>query len=161
MVRLSGARAAAIAEPIVGPLPPARRAALRRFTDADGEAIDLGLVLHFDYDRPLANYLGKSGDTVAGIVLDLARIRNGSGQPESAAELINRLLREREAEINDQLLELLALQHARALHQSGRTAGAIAVLDRAIERYRGDWERRLREARSRYAAGGTGGDVRG
>ena len=47
IVRVSGAEAPAIAEQIVGPLPPARIAELRVFRDSDGEQIDEGLVLNF------------------------------------------------------------------------------------------------------------------
>lgn len=45
--RLSGPEAFAIAEALGGPLPPPRRAALRRFSDPQGEIIDDGLLLLF------------------------------------------------------------------------------------------------------------------
>ena len=47
IVRLSGPRAFAVAESIAGTLPAARIAAFRRFRDAQGEAIDEGLVIRF------------------------------------------------------------------------------------------------------------------
>ncbi len=48
VVRLSGARAFAVARRLTGALPPSRRAALRRLADpADGTAIDDALVLAF------------------------------------------------------------------------------------------------------------------
>jgi tRNA modification GTPase len=47
VVRLSGPNAPAIAGAIVGPLPPPRLAAYRSFRDADGGALDAGIVLHF------------------------------------------------------------------------------------------------------------------
>ncbi len=47
IVRLSGGRSVAIAERMTGPLPPARRMALRRFRDQTGGLLDVGLVVHF------------------------------------------------------------------------------------------------------------------
>ncbi len=54
--------------------------------------------------------------------------------------------------MNDQLLELLALPHAEALARTGRRDIAAATLRRAIEKYDGDWEERLREQLERYQA---------
>lgn len=45
VIRLSGPGALAAAESVAAPLPPPRRAALRRFRDAAGDPIDEGLVL--------------------------------------------------------------------------------------------------------------------
>jgi tRNA modification GTPase len=47
IVRLSGPQAFAIATRIAGELPPPRQAGLRRFSDADGVAIDRGIALCF------------------------------------------------------------------------------------------------------------------
>ena len=47
VVRISGPQAAAVAERLSGPLPPPRRAALRRFRDPQGAPIDRGLLLRF------------------------------------------------------------------------------------------------------------------
>ncbi len=47
VVRLSGPRAAEIAAQLCGTLPPPRMSGLRHFKDADGSAIDQGLVLRF------------------------------------------------------------------------------------------------------------------
>ncbi|MFC4729137.1 tRNA uridine-5-carboxymethylaminomethyl(34) synthesis GTPase MnmE [Coralloluteibacterium thermophilus] len=47
IVRLSGPRAAAIADAVCGPLPPVRQARHVRFRGADGEVLDDGLVLRF------------------------------------------------------------------------------------------------------------------
>jgi tRNA modification GTPase len=47
IVRLSGPQAFAIAQHMTGPLPPARHAALRVLRDAQGAALDEGLVLAF------------------------------------------------------------------------------------------------------------------
>jgi len=47
VLRLSGSRAAQIGASIAGDLPQPRHAKLARFTDADGTALDVGLILHF------------------------------------------------------------------------------------------------------------------
>ncbi len=47
IVRLSGPDVATIATALLGTLPPPRQAHLSRFRDADGEALDVGLALHF------------------------------------------------------------------------------------------------------------------
>lgn len=47
VVRISGPQVQAIALALLGRVPAARRAALHTFNDADGAAIDSGLVLHF------------------------------------------------------------------------------------------------------------------
>jgi tRNA modification GTPase len=47
VVRLSGPKTAAAVRAVAGRLPAARRASLRRLTDADGQPIDEGLVLWF------------------------------------------------------------------------------------------------------------------
>lgn len=107
---------------------------------------------YFDYARPLHNYGGESGDTVAGIVRQLATIYNRSGNYGQAVVLVERLLAAREPEVNDQLLELISLQYAEALHNYGRTPDAVAWLDGAIDKYHGDWEEKLVEKRDEIAA---------
>ena len=47
VVRLSGPGTAAALQSVAGPLPPARRAVLRRIRDATGAEIDRGIVLYF------------------------------------------------------------------------------------------------------------------
>jgi tRNA modification GTPase len=47
IVRLSGAETPRIAAEILGAIPPARIACLRRFLDADGATLDAGLALYF------------------------------------------------------------------------------------------------------------------
>ncbi len=47
ILRLSGPDAAAIGEKICGALPAPRTATFRKFKNADGQALDQGLVLHF------------------------------------------------------------------------------------------------------------------
>lgn len=47
IVRISGPAVAAIAEAVIGGLPPPRQAALRRFRDVAGAVIDHGIALYF------------------------------------------------------------------------------------------------------------------
>ena len=47
VVRISGPRVRDIAQQVLGDVPPPRQAALRKFRDADGTAIDTGLALFF------------------------------------------------------------------------------------------------------------------
>ena len=112
--------------------------------------LEFAMERHFAYDRPLNNYLGKQGDTIAGIARTLSRTYNGIGDYASTIELVERLLEEREYEINDQMLELLTLEYAEALYENGQPTEAVAVLETAIEKYAGDWEKRLEEKLNRY-----------
>jgi tetratricopeptide (TPR) repeat protein len=112
--------------------------------------LEFVLERHFYYQRPLSNYLGKSGDTIAGIARKLVVTYNNIGDYASTIELVGRLLDEREFEINDQLLELLSIEYAEALYEYGQPDEAVAVLETAIDKYNGDWEKRLGEKLSRY-----------
>jgi len=56
VVRVSGPAARAIARAVLGEVPPARRAALRVFSDASGEAIDEGIALFYPAPR---SYTGE------------------------------------------------------------------------------------------------------
>jgi tetratricopeptide (TPR) repeat protein len=112
--------------------------------------LEFAIERHFHYDRPLNNYLGKQGDAIAGIARKLSRTYNGIGNYGSTIELVERLLDEREYEINDQMLELLTLDYAEALYEYGQTDEAVAALETAIDKYTGDWEKRLEEKLTRY-----------
>ncbi|NIQ39721.1 MAG: tetratricopeptide repeat protein [Proteobacteria bacterium] len=101
---------------------------------------------YFSYKSPY----GKPGNTIAGIVENLGRLYNDAGQYDRSVNLIERLLKERETEVNDHLLELIHLKYARALHGQGRTADAVNVLKKAVKKYNGSWEKRLNEAIARY-----------
>ncbi|PWG63382.1 tRNA uridine-5-carboxymethylaminomethyl(34) synthesis GTPase MnmE [Sediminicurvatus halobius] len=78
VVRLSGPAAAALAAAVAGPLPAPRYAALRRFRDAAGEAIDEGLVLYFPGPHSL------TGEDVVEL--------QGHGGPVVLDRLLQRLL---------------------------------------------------------------------
>lgn len=105
---------------------------------------------YIDYDRPLVNYGGKTGDTIAGIARTLAKRYNRAGDYASAIEVVERLLDRREYDINDQLLELIALEYGEALYNYDRKDEAVAALQRAIDDYDGDWEKQLQQRLADY-----------
>jgi tRNA modification GTPase len=76
IVRVSGPRAAELAQALVGELPPARTVVHRAFRDAAGRALDAGLVLYFPAP---ASYTGEA-------VLEL----HGHGAPWALAALVER-----------------------------------------------------------------------
>jgi tRNA modification GTPase len=78
VVRVSGTRARAVAEGLLGSCPPARQAVLRDFRDAYGEAIDRGLALWF---AAPASYTGED-------VLEL----QGHGGPVVLSAVLERCL---------------------------------------------------------------------
>lgn len=88
---------------------------------------------------------GEPGDTMAGIVRNLAQLYNAAARYDKTIRLIERLLEEREGEIMDHLLELLHLPYAEALHGRDRDEEALSVLNRAVSKYNGAWEESLRE----------------
>jgi len=112
--------------------------------------LEFAIDRYFDYDRPLDNYSGKTGDTVAGMVRQLATIYNRTGDYGYTIALVDKLLNLREFEINDQLHELISLEYAEALYNFGRTDDAIAHLQTAIDRYDGDWEKKLTAQLKKY-----------
>jgi tRNA modification GTPase len=78
IIRISGPDMARIAAELFGPLPPPRRAELRRFLDADGTTLDEGLVLYFPAPH---SFTGEA-------VLEL----HGHGGPVVLDMLMRRLL---------------------------------------------------------------------
>lgn len=104
---------------------------------------EFGAVRYLDYHRPLKNYAGKSGDMSAGMVNNLAKIYLRQGEPERAVPWLRYILDEREADVNDHLLETAAAHLGDALTRLGRRPEAIEVLLAARRDYDGDWEKRL------------------
>ena len=78
VLRLSGPAAMDIAATVAGPLPPPRRAALRRFSAADGVVLDEGLTLVFPGPHSL------TGEDVVEL--------QGHGGPVVVDQLLSRLL---------------------------------------------------------------------
>lgn len=78
IVRLSGPQAVAIAECLVGHLPPPRHAALRKFVDAQGTTIDSGIVIHYPAPHSytgeeIVELQGHGGHVAPALVLKAAR----------------------------------------------------------------------------------------
>ena len=78
VLRLSGPAALTIAAAVAGPLPPPRRAAVRRFRGAEGAALDEGIVLVFPGPHSF------TGEDVAEL--------HGHGGPVVVDQLLSRLL---------------------------------------------------------------------
>ncbi len=106
---------------------------------------EFGAGRYLDYDRPLKNYSGKTGDMSAGMVNNLAKIYMREGEPEKAVPWLTFMLNEREAEVNDHLLETAAAHLGTALTRLERRPEAVEVLLAARRDYDGDWEKRLNE----------------
>src|SRR5690242_17875029 len=74
VVRLSGAGVASIADKLIGGLPPARRASLRTFRDAQAQAIDRGVAIYYAAPHsytgePMLELQGHGGPVVMQAVL--------------------------------------------------------------------------------------------
>jgi tetratricopeptide (TPR) repeat protein len=108
------------------------------------QLLEFAIEKYFDYDQPLSNYLGKSGDNTAGIARDLSRLYLDQKQYDKAITLIEKLLASRKDEINDQLLELISQHHAKAYFHIGKIQKATEILREAIQKYEGDWEKDLK-----------------
>ncbi len=93
---------------------------------------------------------GRPGNSIASIARNLGELYNHAGEYDKTLHLIQRVLQEREKEINDHLLELMHLTYAEALHGQNRTEEAVRVLRKAVNNYNGSWEERLLEAIARY-----------
>ncbi|MEM9104912.1 MAG: hypothetical protein AAGC96_04585 [Pseudomonadota bacterium] len=106
---------------------------------------EFGVGRYLDYNRPLKNYGGKSGDMSAGMINNLSKIYMRDGDPEKAVPWLTFILNEREADVNDHLLETAAAHLATALTRLDRKAEAVDVLLAARRNYDGDWEKRLNE----------------
>lgn len=77
VVRISGAQARAVAAALVGRLPAARRAAVRNFRDAQGVAVDQGVVLFFEgpasfTGEDVVELQGHGGPVVLDLLLEAA-----------------------------------------------------------------------------------------
>ncbi len=106
----------------------------------------------FDYKDKPSHYKTKTkttikytGNAIAAIVDKLSENYNMQWQFDKSIEIIDRFIAERESEANHHLLELISLNYARALYSTGKVAEAAAALKRAIEKYEGSWEEKLKE----------------
>lgn len=124
IVRVSGPAAAAIGRALVGALPPPRVATARHFRDADGTALDAGLVLWFPAPR---SFTGEDVLELHGhggpVVLDLvvARCLSLGARAARPGEFSER------AFVNDKL-DLAQAEAVADLIDAGSAAAARAAL---------------------------------
>lgn len=96
----------------------------------------------------------KPARVVATIAIDLAQSLNQKNAYSETRERLQRLLSEREKEINDNQLQLIAKAYAYALWKSGKKPLALEKLDQALKQYpEGTWHKDLQKLRSLIAAG--------
>lgn len=105
--------------------------------------LEFALENHFNYiDRSCG---ASPADRIAGIVKELATQYLRRKEYEKTVLVIERLLYEKETEVNHHLLEGLSQLYADALFYMGKETEAIHVLECAIVNYNGGWEKDLRE----------------
>lgn len=124
IVRISGPAAAAIAEAVLGVLPPPRQALLRDFRDAAGGAIDRGLALYFPgphsfTGEDMLELHGHGGPVVLDLVL--ARVLALGARPARPGEFSER------AFLNDKL-DLAQAEAVADLIEAGTAAAARAAM---------------------------------
>ncbi|GGD01947.1 tRNA uridine-5-carboxymethylaminomethyl(34) synthesis GTPase MnmE [Aureimonas glaciei] len=152
VVRISGPAAREAITALAGPLPPPRRAVLRRIRDAAGTEIDRGLVLFFEgpatvTGEDLAELHLHGGRAVVSACLDALTSLPGVRLAE-AGEYTRRAFENGRIDLTEAegLADLLAAeteaQHRQALAQAG---GSLRAL------YEG-WMRQLVEARAMLEA---------
>ena len=141
-MRLSGPRAFAIAEQLAGPLPAPRQSALRHFRDAEGEAIDQGLVLCFAAPHSFTGEhvveLQGHGAPVVLAALVEAAIAQGAraARPGEFSEraYLNGRIDLAQAEAIADLIDAASTQAARAAQRSldGVFSARVAALTEAL-----------------------------
>ncbi|MES1924155.1 tRNA uridine-5-carboxymethylaminomethyl(34) synthesis GTPase MnmE [Salinisphaera sp. T31B1] len=135
MVRLSGPQAGAIARGLTGRLPQPRQARLAAFADADGQAIDHGLMLYF---AAPASFTGED-------VVEL----HGHGSPVLVERLLARLVAlgarlARPGEFSERafLNDKLSLDQAEAIADA-IDAGSAAAASAAMRSLEGAFSQRI------------------
>lgn len=135
VVRLSGPDAGAIAEKLAGPLPQARKAALRLFSDNIGNPIDRGLLLWFPQPNsftgePVAEFHLHGGRAVLERMLQVLGQFSGA-RPAQAGEFTRRAFDHGKLDLTavEGLADLVAAeteaQRRQALRQMEGRLGAI------------------------------------
>ena len=126
IVRISGSDAPRIGERILGDLPQARVAELRKFVGADGEPVDKGIALYFPSPgsytgEPVIELHGHGGPTVMALLVEAA-VANGARLAEpgefSKRAFLNDKLDLAQAEAIADLIESGTAQAARAALRS-------------------------------------------
>jgi tRNA modification GTPase len=153
VVRISGPRAAAVAERLCGPLPPPRTAALRALRDAGGEIVDRGLVLHFPAPNSFTGEdvveLQAHGGTVLLDLLLQAACAAGA-RPARAGEFserafLNGRIDLAQAEAIADLIDAASAEAARAARRSldGEFSQRVTALAEQLTALRADLEAAL------------------
>lgn len=153
VLRISGPEAAAIAAEVAGTPPPPRRAAYRAFRDADGDAIDRGLMLYFpaphSYTGEEVVELHPHGSPVVVASLEHALQRAGA-QPARPGEFterafLNGRLDLTQAEAVASLIAAHSEAAAKAAHRAleGAAGDRARDLDRRLLRFRAEVEAEL------------------
>lgn len=146
IVRLSGPDAGDILTAMTGSLPKPRLATYRQFLDADGRAIDSGLVLWFPEPNSftgesVAELHGHGGPMVMSMLTEAA-VRMGARRAEpgefSQRAFLNGRLDLVQAEAISDLIDSGTTQAARAAHRSlsGVFSGAVHALTEQLIRLR-------------------------
>ncbi|MES9902998.1 MAG: tRNA uridine-5-carboxymethylaminomethyl(34) synthesis GTPase MnmE, partial [Sedimenticola sp.] len=137
IIRISGSNLSAIAEALIGGLPPSRQASFRRFRDREGGVIDEGIVLYFPAPHSFTGeevleLQGHGGPVVMDLLLQ--RVLSCGACLAHAGEFSQR------AFLNDKL-DLTQAEAIADLIESGTAAAARLAL-RSLE---GAFSRRIQQ----------------
>lgn len=111
---------------------------------------------YFDITQTRSNYRGKVADSLGGVVRNLYALYHQQSRYEEAIPYLERILTQREKELNDHLLQLISRDYAYSLWKTGKAQKALTVLDHALTTYvEGDWSKELNQLRTliQHAAG--------
>lgn len=106
--------------------------------------LSFGLETYYYHQNHSSIYQGKSGDQIAGIARQLVSLYNQRTAYAETIDTLERFIPEREAEINDHLLQHLSREYAYALWKTEQKERALQVLQHALSHYpEGSWTEKL------------------
>ncbi len=119
--------------------------------------LELGIDHFFFYDQRTDNCANcKPGDRTGQLVRDLAYAYIAHNEPLAAIEIIERLVREREADVSPYNLALTFEAMASAYWRLKDIDGAKAAIEEGLRRFPSGWQAdQLRRARDRYEKAGV------
>ena len=119
--------------------------------------LELGIDHFFFYDQRTDNCANcKPGDRTGQLVRDLAYAYIAHNEPLAAIEIIERLVREREADVSPYNLALTFEAMASAYWSLKDIDGAKAAIEEGLRRFPSGWQAdQLRRARDRYEKAGV------